>query len=87
MDIGTAILSGILGGCTILGGTLTAWSILGNSKKKGSNPNSKYLLTERFEEYKEGVTKQLDTLTTSVTKIESGVKRVHSRIDEELRKK
>jgi len=80
MDVGT----GIVIGCTILGGVAVGFRIF--PSKKNSNPNSKYLLTERFEEYKEGILTQLNMLTTSVTKLETGVKRVHSRIDEILKK-
>jgi hypothetical protein len=81
MDIGT----GILAGCAVLSGTLIVWRLLGLKKKNNNNPNSKYLLTERFDEYKEGIKIQLKKLTDSVVRIESGIKRLHSRIDDTLK--
>jgi len=79
MELGTGIPLAAL----VLAGAGLIWKLLDGKKK--NNPNSKYLLTERFEEYKEGVIAQLLALNKSVDEIKTGVKRVHGRVDEVLK--
>jgi len=76
MELGTGIPLAAL----ILAATVLIWKLL-NGKKK-SNPNSKYLLTERFEEYKEGITAQLQSLIKTCDEMKTGMKRMHDRVDE-----
>lgn len=84
MEIGTGLAIGF----GILGAVATIFRIFPSKKNNnpGNSPNGKYLLEKVFDEYKEGTNSKLSTLAESVARTESGVKRVHIRIDEILKK-
>ena len=73
MEIGT----GIIIGCTILGGVATAFKILGTKK---------YLPEDVFRMYKEGVESHMSMLCKGIKEVKTGIGEIHERIDLLIRK-